>query len=192
MTMCFKFRTRQELRVEILARTVDIPWTGRRKEVVRNSQLYTLKENWIPQPHRWWYASTKLVTQYSRSSVLWVVEFWQERRTETPYTSMRMLRTQNSYFERFAQQISSVSTKQSQADEEFVQKPNEKEPTSDRFVAKEKWAAFEECETARSNFFGANSKRWWSSIWKQIARMSPELRHTGEKHPIYQSLQKWT
>ena len=28
---------------------MDIPWTGRRKEVVRNSQLYTLKENWIPQ-----------------------------------------------------------------------------------------------------------------------------------------------
>ena len=82
--------------------------------------------------HRWWYASTKPVTQYSRASVLWVVEFWQERRTETPYTSMRMLRTQNSYFERFAQQISSVSTEQSQADEEFVQKPNEKEPTSDR------------------------------------------------------------
>ena len=26
------------------------------------------------------------------------------------------------------------------------------------------------------------------SIWKQIARMSSELRNTGEKHPIYKSL----
>ena len=39
-----------------------------------------------------------------------------------------------------------------------------------KFRDKRKWAATEECETASSKFFGANSKEWWSSIWKQIAR----------------------
>ena len=38
-----------------------------------------------------------------------------KRKTEIPYTSMRMLRTQNSFFAHFTQQISSVSTKQYQA-----------------------------------------------------------------------------
>ena len=61
-----------------------------------------------------------------------------KRTTETPHTSMRMLRTQNSYFERFTLQISSVSKEQSQAGrEEFGQRPNEKEPTSEQFVEKE-------------------------------------------------------
>ena len=59
--------------------------------------------------------SKKLVIQYSRVSVFWVVEFWKERIRGTPHTSMRMFRRQNSYFERFTQQISSVSTEQSQS-----------------------------------------------------------------------------
>ena len=41
-TICVKFRTRQEFRGEILAKTVDIPWPGKRKEVARKSQLYLL------------------------------------------------------------------------------------------------------------------------------------------------------
>ena len=39
--MHFKFRTSQEVREEILARTLDIHRPWRRKEVVRNSQLHT-------------------------------------------------------------------------------------------------------------------------------------------------------
>ena len=42
-----------------------------------------LKENGTPSPHRWWDASRKPVIQYSRASVLWVVEFWKQRVTET-------------------------------------------------------------------------------------------------------------
>ena len=72
-----------------------------------------LKENGTPPPHRWWNASKKPVTQYSRVSVS--REILKRKKTETPYTSMRMLQTQNSYFERFTQQISSVPTEQSQA-----------------------------------------------------------------------------
>ena len=48
-----QFRTCQELRGEIPAGTLDIPWPRRRKEVVWNSQLHTLRENGIPSPHRW-------------------------------------------------------------------------------------------------------------------------------------------
>ena len=54
----------------------------------------------------------KQVTQYSRASVLWVVKFQKETTTEILNTSMRTLRTQNSYFVQFTQQISSVSTEQ--------------------------------------------------------------------------------
>ena len=49
-----------------------------------------------------------------------------------------MLRTQSYYFARFTQQISPVCTEQSQDGvEEFGQRPHEKEPTSERFVARE-------------------------------------------------------
>ena len=59
--------------------------------------------------------SKKLVIPYSTASVPSVVELWKERTKEIRYTSMRMLRTLNSCFERFTQQFSSVSTEQSQA-----------------------------------------------------------------------------
>ena len=49
---------------------------------------------------------------FKNISVLWVVEFWKERITETPDTSMRILRRQNPDFEWFTQQISSVSTEE--------------------------------------------------------------------------------
>ena len=55
---------------------------------------------------------------------------------ETPCTSMRILRTQNSYFERFTQQISSLSTEQSRVRvKSSVKRPNDKEPTSESFAA---------------------------------------------------------
>ena len=53
-----------------------------------------------------------------------------------------------------------------------------------------KWAATAECETARCKFFGANSREWWSSIWKQIARMSSELRNTWRKKSNLQKFAK--
>ena len=62
------------------------------------------------------------------------------KRKEIPYTSMRIHRTQNSCFAQFTQQISSVSTEQSQASwcEEFAQRtPNQKESISEKLVAKE-------------------------------------------------------
>ena len=55
---------------------------------------------------------------------------------------------------------------------------------------KRKWAATEECETARSKCFGAKSKEWWSRIWKHMARTTSELRNTGERNPIYKSLRR--
>ena len=71
-----------------------------------------LKENGIPSLHWWWDDSKKLVTQYSRASVLWVVEFWKEKVAEIPYILGRIHRTQNSCFAQFTQQISSASTHQ--------------------------------------------------------------------------------
>ena len=53
----------------------------------------------------------------------------------------------------------------------------ERESRPRKFRGKREWAATEKCETARS----ANSKEWWSSIWKQIARMSSEFRNIEEK-----------
>ena len=48
-----------------------------------------------------------------------------------------MLRTQSSCIERFTQQISSVFTEQSQADVKSSVKGRMREPSSERFVAKE-------------------------------------------------------
>ena len=56
-------------------------------------------------------------------------------RKETPYTSVRMLRTQNSYFARFTQLRNNGAV--ACWCEEFGQMPNETEPISERFVAKE-------------------------------------------------------
>ena len=104
---------------------------------------------------------------------------------------MRMLQTQNSYFERFTQQISSVSTEQPQAGVKSSVKSRMRKSRSRKSSWQKKWAATEECKHARSKFFGANSMEWWSSIWKQIERMSSEFRNTGEKHPLCKSLRRY-
>ena len=59
--------------------------------------LTHLKENEILQPVKWWNDSKIQVIQYSGVLVLLVVKFWKRRKAETPYTSIRMLRTPNSY-----------------------------------------------------------------------------------------------
>ena len=62
--------------------------------------LAHVKENVTLQPLKWW-NDAKIPVQDSRVSVLRVVESWNWRITEIPYTSMRMLRTQNSCSESF-------------------------------------------------------------------------------------------
>ena len=73
-TMYFKFRTRQELREEILARTLDILSTWWWKEMVWNSQLYSYRKMGF-HCHTSSSDSRNRVIQYSRASVLWIVEF---------------------------------------------------------------------------------------------------------------------
>ena len=115
-----------------------IPRPRKWKEVVRKSQLHTWRKMRFHRHRDGGGISKKPVTQYSRVSVIWVVEFWKERITETPCTSMRMLQTQNSFSERFTQQVSSVSAEHSQPGVKIsVKRPNKQESTSERFVAKE-------------------------------------------------------
>ena len=61
------------------------------------------------------------------------------KKKETPYTSMRMLQTQNSYFDRFTEQISAVSTEQFQADVKRALNGLriKKDSTVEKFTAKE-------------------------------------------------------
>ena len=69
--------------------------------------------------------------------------------------------------------------------EEFCLKPNERDDL--RKVYDERtWANTERSETARSKFFGANSKEWWPRIWKQISGMCSEVRNTEEGCPNLQ------
>ena len=63
--------------------------------------LTHLEENGTLQPLKRWNDSKIQVIQYSRVSVLWVVEFWKRRMAETPCTSLRMLRTPSSGAESF-------------------------------------------------------------------------------------------
>ena len=74
---------------------------------------------------------------------------------------MRMLRTQKSYFRMIhsANQLS-IHGAVSSWSEEFAQKtPNQKESTSEKFVANENEQLQKKCEAARSEFFSANFKR---------------------------------
>ena len=71
-----------------------------------------MKENGTPQAPKWWSDSKILVIQYLRASVLWVVESWKRKITETPYISTRMLQTQSSHSDSSILQISSVFTEQ--------------------------------------------------------------------------------
>ena len=153
------------------------------------TQATHLEENGIPSPHRWWNDSKKPVTQYSRASVLWVVEFWKERMAEIPYTSMRIHRTQNSCF---AQLTKTAQYRRSSLKLVWRVRSEAESGRVDfgEVRGKRNWSATEKCEAARSEFLGANSKEWWSSIWKQIVRMFSELRNTGEKHTIYKSLRR--
>ena len=63
-------------RAEILARTLDILRSAQMISFLESKRsgmelsATHLKENGIQSPHRWWDDSKKLVTQYSRASVL--------------------------------------------------------------------------------------------------------------------------
>ena len=92
-----------------------------------------------------------------------------EKKKEISWTSMQNPQTQKSYFR-------------------TVHSANQLRVDFWKVPGKRKWAATEKCEAVRSEFFGANSKEWYSSIWKQIARMSSEIWSIGERNPIYKSL----
>ena len=93
----------QEVREEILARTVDVPRPWRRKGSDMEIATTNLRENGIPSHHRWCNDSRKQVTQSSQVPVPRVVESCESKEEKKPYTSMRMLRTQNSFSESFTQ-----------------------------------------------------------------------------------------
>ena len=95
---------------------------------------------------------------------------------DIPRTSMRIHGHQNSYFARFKKQISSVSTEQSQAGcEEFAQKPNETESTSERFVAKENEQLLKNVKPQKVNSLVQTPRSDNPASGKQIARMSSEI-----------------
>ena len=121
----FKFWTPRELREEILARTQDIPRPWRRKEMVWSSQLYTWKKMGFNHDTNGGTIQRDESSNIQKASVLRVVDFWKRRLAETPYTSLRMRQTQNSYFERLTQQISPVNTEQSPVDALKNGKPQE-------------------------------------------------------------------
>ena len=148
-------------------------------ETTRNGvelSVFRLKEHEILPPHRWCgrfketgHPVLKSISALSRG----MLKKKKARITELPYTSMRMLRIQNSHFERLTQQISSVSTEQSPAGVKHSAWGRTWKRDDFRKVYDErKWAITERSETARSKFFGANSKEWWSRVWKEISRTS--------------------
>ena len=155
--MYFKFRTSQAVREEMLTRTLNSPWPWRRKEMVRNSQVSHLKENGISPPHIWWNDSKKRVTstQEHRCFVSWNSE---KKNRDIMHFSADAPNTELLFCTfHSANQLSIYGAVPSWC-EEFGQRPNEKEPTSGKVRGKRKCATAEECETARSEFFGANSK----------------------------------
>ena len=74
-----------------------------------------LKENGIPSPRRWWNDSKKPVTQYSRVSVLEIVGILKRKRNRDTIHFNANASNTELLFRTIHQQISSVSTEQSQA-----------------------------------------------------------------------------
>ena len=97
-TMRFVFRIQKKSRHTRRNSRMD---TGRSSvlEMKRSGvekQSTFLKESEIQWRLRWCSDSRKQVTQSSRVPVHWAVEFWECWKEKKPYTSMRMLQTQNS------------------------------------------------------------------------------------------------
>ena len=83
----FEFRKSQGRREEILAGTLDVSRSWRRKEVLWNSSLHTWRK-WDSAAAQMVerFKDTGLVIQYSRVLVLWVVEFWEEKEWQGHHT----------------------------------------------------------------------------------------------------------
>ena len=159
--IAFKFRKSQDVREEILAGTLDIPRPWRRQEVVWKLQLQNLKENAIPSAPRWCNDPKKLVTQFftsasalsrgnlrrvkGKDSIHINVDAW------TTELLFRIIHSSKSA------QLSIYGAVSSWC-EEFCPRPNEREPTSARFVAKENEQLLKNVKTQEGNSFGANSK----------------------------------
>ena len=88
---------------------VDVQWYW-----LDEKRKFRLKENVKTQLTWGWNNSRNLDIQYSKVLLHGLVESWGRRTSRRPYTSMRILRTQNFCIEQFTLQISSVSTKESQ------------------------------------------------------------------------------
>ena len=146
-TMCFKFRTSQEL---------------------------TRRNSWRKMAsHRWSGGGTIRgiwASSIQKVFLRWLVESWGGRTTRGPYTSLWMLRTQSFYIEQFTQQISSVSTEQSQAG-----------------VTSLAWSLIKKLpKTVNDNILKEVQPK--EVNLKAPTRSSTELRDTGKRSPIKQSL----
>ena len=125
------------------------------------------------------------VIQNSRVSLLWVVEFWKRRTTETPYTSMRMLQTQSPCSESFILSIyGAVSIWCERVGLTEEEKGQEKTSWKDRFRDQR---CIDKCEITRSELFGIFSK---TTIWKQFAGKHSGLRITVRGCSILKGLQR--
>ena len=181
-------------REEILNNVFQIPKKSRSmrsdsRENTGHSSTLETKRSASESPHRWWDASRKPVIQYSRASVLWVVEFWKETVTETLQCGCFDNRTRmsNDALSKSAQYLRSslklVWRVRSKAEWERAD--------FGKVRGKREGAATEECETARSKFFGVmipyletdceNVFRTWTH-WRKASNLQKfaKMRHSGK------------
>ena len=111
-----EFRTSQELRGEVLAKTlVDSLAQATNKHDTELSATH-LKGNAIPLPQKWWDILKRNWTPNIRGHQCFESWNFEKRKVaDVPNTWMRIHRTQNSCFAQFTQQICAVSTEQFQA-----------------------------------------------------------------------------
>ena len=78
--MYSKFRTCQDLREEILVRTLKVSRPWRWKEMLWNMEVVitNLTKNVIPSLQQWYYDPREQNIQSLRMSATWIVEFWEE------------------------------------------------------------------------------------------------------------------
>ena len=160
----FEFRHSQGIREEILARTLDLSWSWRRKEVVWNSSLHIYS-------HSDGGSDSKVqVIQYSRVLVLWVVEFWKRRMAGTPHFNADASNTELLF--RIIHSVNQLSIYGAVASwcEQFVLTEEEKGQEKQKEAVTK--GVLTSVKITRSTAFGFFSKTsLWKQFWQEFTRI---------------------
>ena len=188
--MYSKFRRRQDLREEILVRTLEVSRSWRWKEMLWNMEtaITNLTENGIPSLQRWNYDPRKQDIQSLRVSASWIVESWEEwKKRNHTFTADVSIKE---FLFRIIHSVNKLSIygAVSNWSGQHGQSLNETESFWEKFNDERRLR--ESGNTEEYEFTGSKLFREFfvieSCFWKQIVRGSSEFCFSTRIHSNYQ------